>query len=58
MKVRIKPEQSLSATTRYYVQCKKWWGWKTIATRCTIKFAFEFVEELKSIAKVEFILLS
>lgn len=58
MKVRIKPEQALSGYTWYYVQCKKWWGWKTIAKICTIKSAFEFVEGLKSVAKVEFILLS
>ena len=58
MKVRIKPVESLSGTTFFYVQCKKWWGWKTIATRCSIKFALEFIEDLKSIAKVEFTLLS
>lgn len=57
MKVRIKPVQSLSGNTLYYIQCKKWWGWKTIRTTFSIENCFLWMEDLKKIANVEFLLL-
>ena len=54
MKVRIKPIKHFG-TTYFHVQKKVWYGWKTIYDACILKYTFEFIEDLKKIADVEFI---
>lgn len=54
MKVRIKAVRNCNHTS-FCVQQKVWHGWKIIYTSYALKYALEFVEELKQIANIEFI---
>ena len=54
MKVRIKPIKNYSYTC-FHVQQKVWYGWKTIYDAQILRYAIEFIEDLKQIADVEFI---
>lgn len=53
MKVRIKPERNFNHTV-FKVQQKVWYGWNTIYVTDILRYALEFIEDLKQIAEVEF----
>ena len=56
MKVRIKPVLfRYSFNTWYYIQYKKWWGYKTLAVKPSIKLALDYIEELKLITEVDLV---
>lgn len=55
MKVRIKPQNRKWLGIKYLLQCKRWWGWETIGTTCSLEACFVWIEDLKKIADVKFI---
>lgn len=55
MKVRIKPIKCQWLGIKYLLQCKRWFGWKTIGTTLDLEVCFRWIEDLKKIANVEFI---
>lgn len=57
MKVRIKPTKSAWLGIKYLLQRKRWWGWETIGTTFDMEACFKWIEDLKKIANVEFLLL-
>lgn len=55
MKVRIKAIKSTCNVVKYKLQCKRWWGWETLGDTYSMQRCFDWIEDLKKIADVEFI---
>lgn len=55
MKVRIKPQMGICDGIKYKLQCKRWWGWETLGETYCLQGCFNWIENLKKIADVEFI---
>lgn len=52
---RINVDLGLYDKTRYLLQIKKWWGWKTIYTFYSLELCQERFEDLKSVLEIQFI---
>lgn len=49
MKVRIKPQKSNCDGIKYTLQCKRWWGWKSLGDTFSLISCRDWIEELKTI---------
>ena len=56
MKVRVVPaEASLYDNRGFYLQEKKWWGWKNIYHAMILRYVLEYIQDLKEVRDVEVI---
>ena len=57
MKVRVVPSRvfGLSDNTGFYLQEKKWWGWKNIYHAMILRYVLEYIQDLKQVRDVEVI---
>jgi hypothetical protein len=52
---RINVDLGLYDETRYLLQIKKWWGWKTIYKTNNIKYCKDTLKDLESVLEIQFI---
>ena len=52
---RINVNIGLYDETRYLLQIKKWWGWKTIYKSYILELCKEKLKDLESVLEIQFI---
>jgi hypothetical protein len=52
---RINVDMGVYDDTRYLLQIKKWWGWKTIYSSYNLLYCKDKLKELESVLEIEFI---
>lgn len=52
---RINVDLGLYDETRYLLQIKKWWGWKTIYKSYSLSSCKEKLKDLESVLEIQFI---
>ncbi len=52
---RINVDIGLYDDTRYLLQIKKWWGWKTIYRSDSLLYCKDKLKDLESVLEIQFI---
>ena len=56
MKVRVVPVRaSMYSNSGFYLQEKKWWGWKNIYHAMIIRYVLDYIQELREVRDVEIV---